>query len=78
MRGMGFTLRTASAVHLNISGAFFRTVNDMLAAIRSHRAAMAAERSSSSNNNSSDNVHRNAHDGAGAKVILILEVVILI
>lgn len=34
LRGTGLTFRTASAVHANISGAFFRTLNDILTTLR--------------------------------------------
>lgn len=30
------TIRTASAIHVNVSGAFFRTLNDILTTLRSH------------------------------------------
>jgi hypothetical protein len=34
LRGTGLTIRTASAIHANISGAFFRTLNDILTTLR--------------------------------------------
>lgn len=34
LRGTGLTFRTTSAVHANISGAFFRTLNDILTTLR--------------------------------------------
>jgi hypothetical protein len=35
LRGKGLTIRFLSEVHVNISGALFRTINDILLAIKS-------------------------------------------
>ena len=39
LRGTGLTFRTASAVHANISGAFFRTLNDILTTLRTQKGS---------------------------------------